>query len=398
MSDNLVSTITREKLLSSKILVVDDTSFNRVLIKEMLASEGYSNVTLAENGQQAYDMLPELQPDILILDLLMPVMDGYAFCKAVRKKKDYSMLPILVQTALDKVKQKSLAFKSGATDFISKPIEKSELLARVKVHLERYHWYMKVCESEKRMSEELSHAKQMQAMIIPSDAMISDAETTCHLLIASHFQTSSELGGDVWGLQKLSDHECAFYMVDFSGHGVTAALNTFRLHTIIQSNDNEEYMGCRSTARINAKLTGLLPIGQFATMAYAVIDTKNHEMRMTTAAAPKPIILRKSGAIETLSGEGFPLGIKKDAEYEVRRFPFAPGDALFLYSDALIETPDSFGVHMNEEALLHWFDRTIKEQGGLDCKELQKALSEHFQLHYGERVDDDLTMLFVQAL
>lgn len=382
---------------SSSILIVDDMEFNQLFLEETLKSVGYHHIKIVSDGQEALNAIQEKAPDIVILDLLMPVMDGYHFCKEVRKNLEMKMLPILVQTSLHKTEQKSLAFKSGATDFISKPVEKEELLARMKVHLERYHWYRRVCESEARMSSELNQAKLMQSSILPSEDYVKRVEEHCGLAIASYFETSSELGGDIWGMQEISNHECAFYMVDFSGHGVGAALNTFRLHTLIRNFHHGYQKTADSTKRLNGQLSSLLPMGQFATMAYVNIDTNLRKLHMTTAASPCPILLRASGQVEKYSGEGFPLGIAKESDYEVQEIDFHPGDTLFLYSDALIETPFSDGRYMDEDALIAWLSQEIKGQRKMDCRALKERLYAHFKNHIANDIEDDLTMLFVQS-
>lgn len=379
---------------SLPILIVDDMEFNRLVLKEVLSSHGFTNLEFACNGKEAIEKLELFLPSLVILDLVMPEMDGFELCQQFRAFPTLKNIPILIQTALSVPEQKAKAFAAGATDFITKPVDTKELIARTKVHLERHELYDGLKRQQKRMLGELNEAKKMQKVLMPSNDLIHKIETDFQCLARSHFATSSELGGDFWGVHLLSETELGIYIVDFSGHGVTAALNTFRLHTIMQerlatAKNPGEYLTV-----LNKVLIKLLSVGQFATMFYGVIDTEANTIRYATAACPMPLVFRKDGnePVEFVSGKGFPLGVTEDAIYETKEITFGPNDLILLYSDALIETANESNHFFTEELVSQFILDNIGDSSNAAIDRMFENLIANFMKDYGVRLNDDLTV------
>lgn len=326
-------------LRDSKILLVDDVEFNLILLTEMFRKAGFTCIHKASNGTEALKLTEDLLPDIVILDLIMPIMDGYAYLAAIRKNPVFADLPILVQTASSTAKDKRRVFRAGASDFVSKPVESFELLSRAIVHLQQRKILIDLRIAQQRINEEIEQARRMQSGLLPDMTDISKLEETYPLRIVSLFRFSSELGGDMWGADVIDDHRCSVYAADFSGHGVAAALNTFRLDTVAYECRMHADDPGRYVSALNNRLHRLLPPEQFATLFYAVVDTEKEQITYTCAAPPKPFIVRANGAIDYIDNAGFPIAVLSDASYVSSTVVFSPGDTLFLYSDALIETP-----------------------------------------------------------
>ena len=121
---------------NSRILVVDDNRVNRHLLVAVLQRGGFPNVGTAEDGIDALAKIEEGAPDLILLDLMMPRMDGFEVCRQVRANPAWRDLPILVQSSLSGSEDRKHAFSAGATDFVTKPINATELLSRVRIHLE----------------------------------------------------------------------------------------------------------------------------------------------------------------------------------------------------------------------------------------------------------------------
>lgn len=115
----------------AKILVVDDTPRNVKLLADLLAVKGYDIVTAA-SGREALTRLAETRPDLILLDVVMPEMSGYEVCRTIRGNEATAMLPVIMVTALDPGVERVKGIEAGADDFLSKPINQPELLARVK--------------------------------------------------------------------------------------------------------------------------------------------------------------------------------------------------------------------------------------------------------------------------
>lgn len=129
----------RDEILSAHILVVEDEAVSRMMIRQIFKKEGFYNVWEAKNGKEALEMMDWVLPDLIISDIIMPEMDGFEFCRNIRKSSDsrIAMIPILIQTAVRTLKDRNLIFKAGASDYITKPIDAKEMLSRAMVHLEK---------------------------------------------------------------------------------------------------------------------------------------------------------------------------------------------------------------------------------------------------------------------
>jgi sigma-B regulation protein RsbU (phosphoserine phosphatase) len=240
------------------------------------------------------------------------------------------------------------------------------------------------------MTWELELARYMQENLLPRQELQSAVQQASGLAIASLFQPSAELGGDLWSLHRLSEGRTAVAIIDFAGHGLAAALNTFRLHTLMNQmmpdpgDDPAAYL-----AALNAKLVALLPRGQFATMFLAVIDSPHGRMTYAAAGAPSPAIANP--LVHLLDGSGLPLGISLEASYQNSVVPFPCGSVLFLYSDALTETPDRLGHCLAAESLVELVDRCRQEDVGVSP--LTRLIG-RFLEDRGPIVDD-LTLVWV---
>jgi sigma-B regulation protein RsbU (phosphoserine phosphatase) len=378
-----------EQIFSSPILIVDDVKFNRVFLDKTLRSCGFTNLLCVASAEEALAKIKEFQPDMVLLDIMLPGMDGFACCERLRSRKEYRDLPILIETSIVEPELRVKAFRKGATDFVSKPIDPDELCARVTVHLEKRHSLKTLQIYKSRIQAELESARQLQIGILPDADKIQEYERRCGLTIASAFEPASELGGDLWGVQPIFPHQTALWLVDFSGHGMSAALNAFRLHAYLKENIPEAARPGEYLSRLNEKLLNLLPRGQFASMFYGIIDIQSGQLFYARAYMPHPIILhRATGKAEKLEGNSPPLGVGMHF-YQTQSVSFTSSDVLILYSDALVETPDTKKNFISEERLLEM----IENSAASSVQELKDSLLLRFKQHAGGCLRDDLTIV-----
>ncbi len=386
--------IIKKDILDSRILIIEDDYLGRSMIKGILRKSGFINIEEAENGKEGLVKVRNFRPDLIILDVIMPEMDGVECCKRIRGDADIRIanIPIIFQTSLSGVADKARFFEAGATGYICKPVEPNELAARAVVHLEREVMNRHLRDFKIRMSHELNTARHTQQILIPDDNEIHEMEKYYKMQICGYYQSSSELGGDFWGFKSLSHDELAIYMVDFSGHGVNAALNVFRLHALMQAATSIAHTPSAYLTHLNAILTPLLPTGQFATMFYGVINQKKKTLSYASAAAPSPILFRQKGkAQQALESTGTVLGALKESSYNMVETEFDSTDCLMLYSDALIETPNEHGDMQPIENWVQSFQSRLKTDGD-GCRESFASLLANFRQHCGSQMIDDLSL------
>jgi len=380
----------------ANILVVDDLELNRELIASFLKTDGYENISFAVNGRDAIDKIAEVDPDILILDLMMPEMDGFAVCHHLRADEKYRDLPILIQTAMSEPAERARAFEAGATDLVTKPITPMELRARVKIHLQNRFLLKDLRQYQQRLSKDLDIARNMQSALLPTGEHMAILKETHGLDLASMYESSDELGGDFWGMQVLNEHQLFVYITDFAGHGVSAALNTFRLHSLI-SQHHQTICPADYLAELNKKLHALLPVEQYATMFCAVIDRQAQQISYASAASTVPLLCYpETGDVKLLNPEGFPLGMIAEATYDLHVEPFRENDILFLYSDVLTEATNTDGEMLDTDGLVSILSGAL--DGFTTNQDFLARIMAKYDKHAIRPLEDDLTVVSLHKI
>lgn len=382
-------------LKDCRILVIDDQELVRSLIGNILSSAGLERVTFAVDGEDGLAKAEEVRPDLIVLDIMMPRVDGFAVLEALRVDARWSEVPVLVLTAADDHEIRGRVFMAGATDFISKPLNRLEFLARLKVHLSNWVLVRRLESQLHRIEAELREAQRMQAALLPGAEALDEVHRRYAVSVHHHFECSSQVGGDCWTVRPIGDSTLGVLICDFSGHGVSAAMNTVRLHTLLAEHpfgdgDPAAYLGV-----LNRNLADLLPCGQFATLLFGVIDTAADSFTYAAASAPDPFTgaVTPGAAIARMDGSGLPLGIDRDATYDNITVPFAPGDFLFLYSDALYEgVPVPKGVSQRRM----FFEEFPRLVGGMDGAAALPHLLDWFYARSPRPPKDDLTAVWLQ--
>ncbi|MBL4907123.1 MAG: SpoIIE family protein phosphatase [Sneathiella sp.] len=383
-------------ILDARILVVDDSPLIRELIGACLMTEGYSNVCYAENGQDALDVIKLDKPDSIILDLEMPVMDGFELCKKLRSNPEMEHIPILIQSGRDTAADITRAFDYGASDMVVKPIKKFEILARTKVHLEHRFFVEKLTDFHDRVASELEQARQLQMDICPSAVELNDLQNRYGLNIGWHFEPSSELGGDIGGIYPVSETKVAFFLADFSGHGVAAALNTFRLQTKLISESSLYEQPEILLSKLNSFLNKTLRKGSYATMLFGCIDIREGELVYASAGTQQPLLqLPENGPDFSLCcSKGMPLGLLKSWRYERKTVPFGRGARFILYSDALVEVECRPGELLGDAGLKQEVSQIWKTPNA-HTVQMQKIIQNFLNRLNGE-TPDDLTIIYLE--
>lgn len=376
------------KLQESHILVVDDTALNRELIRGYLTSEGYKNVFTAIDGKDALEKIKEKKPDLVILDLVMPHLDGIEVIKILRNQPYYSQLPILVQTISTDLDQRKQAWNYGATDIISKPLHKAELLARVKVHLQN-GLLIRVLEDYQRVTrEEINRALELQTTLLPSLSQRQGFEEKYHLSIDSLFLPARFLSGDLWGMHEISPNKIMIWICDFAGKGISASLSIFRLHTLFLQYCRLESDPLKLMHLLNNCLIDLITVGQFCTCLIGIVDTDQNHFSYVSAGFTHPFVYNSSTAEFILGdGSGMPLGIVRDVTYEKRILPLVCGSSLVLYSDLMWDDQGAIPGISFHQPELSCFLKTLQSRHAVEY------IRSHINTLKDKSFSDDLTLV-----
>lgn len=392
---NIRSNILEEKsVFDARILAVDDSDFALTFIEEIFRHHGFYNIETALNGKEAIEKALKNPPDLVLLDLIMPGMDGFELCSILRREPTLVNCVILIQTVSKDSSHIVRSFNAGASDYITKPLNVEEMLVRTTVHLERRFMMNSLKLYRERLGQELKNARKMQDAILPSTLLLEQVRHDYKLEVCAHFEPCSEVGGDFWGIRRISADKIALYCVDISGHGVGAALNAFRVHILLEQLAGAE-AAASYLATLNNALVRVLEPGQFATIFYGVIDTRNGILDYSSAGMVPPLLYSlQDQKVHMLECNGVPLGVVEGSSYDQKSIAWAKGDTLLLYSDALVETYDEKGRCLDAQELAE----TLQREQGKPAAVLTAILARLESFRGMKPLGDDLTLCVFRAM
>lgn len=361
---------------------------------EPLGIAAVGGVVTAEDLEEA---VSDGRTDLLVLDAGVLAADPELVAR-VRRIAGNPELPVVAVGRFTGAGQRRLVLAAGATDLLAQPVTRAELAARVRVLLENRSLHRSLQEVIRSLqtyhtgaTQRMQLAREMQLALLPPGELRGELERRYDVRLDCHFESSSELGGDIWGARPLDDGRFAVFLCDFTGHGFAAALNTFRLHALLAKIDLPGDDPAETLGAINRLLVGLLPESQFATMIYAVVDTGANQVVYATAGAPKPLIGYPDRSIAVGSSVGLPLGVSPGAAYRNRTMDLPPGAFLFLFSDALHEGCDWEGRRVGYDGVLNLVRQSEPDGEG---SRLDGLLERYFET-VPRPLADDLTAVWI---
>ncbi len=371
---------TKEKAEGPRILVVDDNDDNRYTLTLYLDLEGYSNVAVARDGEEAIAVLKQGVFDLVLLDVMMPKVDGYQVLSWVKGESRLRDLPVIMISALNEVNSIVRCIELGALDYLMKPFNPVLLKARITSSLERKRLRDEINDHLARLEEELEAARQLQLGMVPQ---VFPAPTTDQPVeVFAMMEPAREVGGDLYDFFYCPDGRLCFLVGDVSGKGMAAALFMARTKSLIRlaaelthGADNSRAGSADIVARVNRELCQNNPEMMFVTLFVGMLHTGTGELQFCNAAHNLPYRLL-GGSVEALDGpKGLALGIKADALYMPGRMSMARGEMIYLYTDGVTEAIND-GEELFAEARLEAVLRTVAQQSSADVvKSVAAAIS-----------------------
>jgi sigma-B regulation protein RsbU (phosphoserine phosphatase) len=313
------------------ILVVDDSRVNVQVLVGTLDGTGH-RILVAMNGKSALEIAHRVHPDLILLDVMMPEMDGFEVCRQLKADPTTRNIDVIFLSASGDLGDKVAGLELGASDYITKPIQAEEVLARVANHLLRLRLEREVRESRDSLDRELAVAAEMQKLILPQDLKpIGD------LRFAAHYQTSRYVGGDYYDIVRLPDNRCGILVVDVSGHGATSAIVMAMIRATFHAYGTPPLDPAKILRYLNEQFRFLWGRSLLATALYAVIDTSNLTMSVACAGHPPPLIIRDGSVQELNCATSIPLLMMDVPEISCSRHEMKSGDRILFYTDGITE-------------------------------------------------------------
>jgi len=331
------------------ILIVDDTPTNLSLLTQMLAAQGYS-VRAAANGQRALESARALPPDLIMLDIRMPGLDGFEVCQELKSHDQTREIPVIFISALDDIQDKVHGFKAGGVDYITKPFQLEEVLARTETHLAMRNLQRRLEEANRKMTAELVLAGQLQANFMPSRL-----PNPAGWQIAALLKSARETSGDFFDVFSLSDGNIVVLIADVVDKGVGAALFMVYSWSLIRTYADErpESPGWVFN-QVNRRIVADTGSDQFVTIFMGVINPRTGKMVYSNAGHSPPILLTPAadGQVNRLVRTGIPLGIYEEQYWEQCETIIQPGDLLVLYTDGITDSVNAVDELFGDKRLL----------------------------------------------
>ena len=337
------------------ILVVDDAPVNISLLSNILSSD--YRVKAATSGEKAIEIAQkEPQPDLILLDIVMPGMSGYDVCEQLKKDSATAAIPVIFITAKTTTKDEQRGFELGAVDYITKPISPAIVKARVqtqlalKKNIENLQDAYAVIEKQKdRMQQELTVGRDIQLAMVPKEFPVSD-DYSLHAVL----EPCREVGGDFYDAFIIDEEHICFSVGDVSGKGVPAALFMAMAKTLIKSRASSDLSTASIVTHVNDELSKNNEGCLFVTLYVCIFNVRTGELLTTNAGHNPPFLKHADSTITTLSKrDGMVVAAMEGVAYTENRLQLHKGDTLLLYTDGITEADninqEFFGDHRLEE-------------------------------------------------
>lgn len=339
------------------ILVVDDTEANRKLLTWILEDDGH-NVVEARDGAQAVELFKQHDIDLVLMDVMMPVMDGFEATKAIKEHLGGRHVPIIFLTALSDDASLAKCLSIGGDDFLSKPINEQILQAKIKAHarLKDLNEQLKQRNDQLTRMHQLTQREHEIAKTVFDNALAASLVNCAN--IRQYISPATTFNGDLLLVSASPSGGLYALLADFTGHGLPAALGAIPMsQTFFESTQQGASVSTIALA-LNKVLEKFLPDYMFAAAAIAELNAEGKRLSLWMGGMPEAILTDARGCLkQKIQSNHMPLGVLQDDEFE--RTPHLLevdiGDRLYLYTDGIPEARNVDGELYGEERLLQHF-------------------------------------------
>lgn len=347
------------------VLLTDDNPANLQVLFATLKDGDYK-LLVAKDGKSALAIIRKARPDLVLLDIMMPGMDGYEVCRQIKADPEIANTSVIFLSALSETSDKVKGFEMGAVDYISKPFQPEEVVARVNTHLKIRQLESSLSSRNAELEEinaqirrDLSTAARVQQALLPQTLPQSEKVS-----FAWRYQPCEELAGDSLHIMDLGENRFGMWILDACGHGVSSALLAVSVaHYVGQqitrcdvSGSQAQGLGELTPSEVASAVNISFPMAAFGglyfTFLYAVYDATSGSLSYVSAGNPGPI--RVSAGERRASvhdAPAVPAGMFADSEYQTSEIKLEAGDRVYLHSDGLHEERNADGEEFGRDRL-----------------------------------------------
>lgn len=369
------------------VLLVDDAPANIQVVNSILKDSYRTRV--ATNGAKALELARATPaPDLILLDIVMPEMDGYEVCSRLKAAPETRDIPVIFLTGKTETDDETKGFEVGAVDYIHKPFSPPIVKARVQTHLVLRGIREQLAQQLQTIRSELETARKIQLSILPSEV-----PKIVGLDVAARYVPMTAVAGDFYDFIMVDEKRLGILVADVSGHGMPAALISSMLKIALAAQSAQARDPAAVLSGLNQALCGKFQ-GHYVTAAYALVDMEKRTIRYAGAGHP-PLVLRDraAGTTREITENGLFLGFFPKATYTAVEVPFCEGDWGVLYTDGVLEATDSSEQQFGADRLKLFLESN--QNLGVDqfVDGLLDELSRWSDHASGREPEDDITIL-----
>lgn len=338
------------------ILIVDDEPFNVDYLEQELEDLNYQTIT-AVNGKDALEKITNEKPDLVLLDIMMPIMDGFTVLEKVKANSEIRNIPIIVISANNDLQNMVKGIQLGAEDYLPKPFEPTLLKARIQSSLEKKHLRDLQDLYLKSLENELNIARDIQKEFLPAELpKVQGWE------IASYFKAAKEVAGDFYDAFLLPDGNLAFVVADVCGKGIGAALYMTLFRSLIRATTNESTSDLFTPAQ-RLQHSVLLTnnyvaetheaANMFATIFIGILNPQTGKLTYINGGNEPALIVGKDGKVYTeLTRTGSAIGAISQKSFITKEITLSDDDLLIAFTDGIPDTQNINGEFFGKEKIL----------------------------------------------
>ena len=373
------------------VLLVDDAPSNIQVVNSIL--KDIYKIRIATNGTKALELVKVAPPpDLILLDVMMPGMDGYEVCTRLKTDPETKDIPVIFLTGQTEIEDETRGFDVGAVDYIHKPFSPAVVKARVQTHLVLRGIREQLALQLLAIQKELETARQIQLSILPDEI-----PNIAGLDIAARYIPMSSVAGDFYDFIVVDEKHLGILVADVSGHGMPAALIASMLKIALAAQAAHAADPAQVLLGLNQALCGKFQ-HHYVTAAYVYVDMAKHTL--TYAGAGHPPLLLWGGSlagVRDVAENGLFLGKFEFATYSSVELPLAPGDWGLLYTDGIPETTNQSGTEFGADRFKQFLAAEQNTSADHFADRLLAELSSWSARAPGEDLDDDITMVAIHV-
>ena len=385
-----------------RILIVDDEPYNVDYLQQELSDRNFELIA-ARDGKEALEKIRAASPDLVLLDIMMPVMDGFAALAQLKADAATRDIPVIVISANDDLKSVVRGIEMGADDYLPKPFEPTILHARISSSLERKRLRDQEQLYLKSLERELEIGREIQQGFLPAELPRADGWE-----IAAYFKAAREVAGDFYDAFSLPDGTLALVIADVCGKGVGAALFMTLFRSLIRAAATADYFTRETDAQdpVAARLERSISLandyiakthgktGMFATVFFGILDPKSGLLTYVNAGHEPPVIVRANGVQERLPRTGLAVGLMAGFKFAQKNCHLEQGDLFFTFTDGAPECKNPREEFFERERLLALLNPKTESAEAL-LREIETRLRDHIA---DAEQFDDITLLAARRL